>query len=44
MFLESKEDFEPYGCNDINESLENIYNSVQAYKAGFNDREYLYDE
>ena len=43
MFLDSDEDFEPYGCDDINENIEKIYNHVQAYKAAFNDREYVYD-
>ena len=43
MFLDSEDDFEPYGCSDTNESLEKIYNSIQSYKAGFDDREYGFD-
>jgi len=44
MFIESNEDFEPYGCAEINERLDKIYNNIQAYKAGFNDREYTFDD
>lgn len=44
MFLDSNEDYEPYGCSEINESLKKLYNSVQAYKTGFNDRHDIYDE
>ena len=44
MFLDSNDDFEPYGCSETNDSLEKIYNSIQAYKAGFNDREYSFDD
>ena len=43
MLLDSEDDFEPYGYADTNESLEKIYNSIQSYKAGFNDREYAFD-
>lgn len=43
MFLDSEDDFEPYGCSETTESLEKIYNSIQSYKAGFSDREYSYD-
>lgn len=43
MFLDSNDDFEPYGCVETNESLERIYNSIESYKAEFSDREYLYD-
>ena len=42
-FLDSDDDFEPYGCSDTNECLEKIYNSIESYKAGFCDREYDYD-
>lgn len=38
---ESSEIFEPYGCSDTSESLQRIYNYIQAYKAGFSDREYV---
>ena len=44
MLRDSNEDFEPYGYSDVNESLQNINNSVQAYKAGFNDGEYVIDD
>ena len=44
MLRDSNEDFEPYGYSDVNESLQKVYNSVQAYKAGFNDREDVYDD
>ena len=44
MFLDSNDDDEPCECSDINESLKKIYNNIQAYKAGFNDREYVYDK
>lgn len=44
MFMDSSDDFEPYGCSEVNESLNKIYDSIQAYKAGFNDREYMYDD
>jgi len=44
MFLDSDDDFESYGCSETNESLERIYNSIQTYKAGFNDREYSFDD
>ena len=43
MFLDSEDDYEPYGCVDTNESLARIYDNIQSYKAGFNDREYAYD-
>lgn len=43
LFLDSNEDYEPYGCVETNATLEKIYNYVEAYKAGFNDREYSYD-
>jgi len=44
MFLDSSDDFEPYGYSETNTSLEKIYNSIQTYKAGFNDREYTFDD
>ena len=44
MFLDSNDDFEPYGCSETNASLEKIHNSIQAYKAGFSDREYTFDD
>ena len=44
MYMDSNEDYEPYGFGDVNESLARIYNSVETYKAGFSDREYIYDE
>ena len=44
MFLDSNEDFEPYGCSDTNETLERIDNHIQTRRAEFNDREYVYDE
>ena len=43
MFLNSDEDFEPYGCVDINELIGTIYNNDQTYRAGFNSKEYSYD-
>ena len=42
--FDSFEEFEPYDSGDTSESLQRIYNSIQAYKAGFSDREYVYDE
>jgi len=43
-FIDSNESFEqPYGCTETNVSIEKIYNMIQAYKAGFNDREYKFD-
>ena len=44
MFINSNDEFEPYGCSETNDSLERIYNSIQTYKAGFNDRDYTFDE
>lgn len=44
LYMDSSEDYEPYGFSEVNESLKRIYNSVETYKAGFNDREYVYDE
>ena len=44
MFLDSNEDFEPYGCSDTNETLERIENRIQIYRTEFYDREYSYDE
>ena len=44
MFTDPDEKLESYKCNDTNEALEKIYNTVQAYKAGFNDREYVYNK
>lgn len=44
MCLDSDDDFEPYGYSDTSESLEKVYNCIQSYKAGFNDREYAFDE
>jgi len=44
-FFDSNESFEqPYGCSETNVSLEKVYNMIQAYKAGFDDREYIFDE
>lgn len=43
LFLNTDDDFEPYGCSETTESLEKIYNSIESYKAGFSDREYIYD-
>ena len=43
MFIDSNEEFEPYGCSGVNENLDNIYNKVQAHKAGFKDRDYEFD-
>ena len=43
MFLNSDDEFESYGCFDISEYLGGIYHNEQAYKAGFSDREYIYD-
>lgn len=43
MFLNSNDDYEPYGCSDINESLIKLYKSVQDYKTGFSEPG-LYDE
>ena len=44
MLRDSNEDFESYGYSDVNESLQKVYNSVQAYKARFNDRGDIYDD
>ena len=44
MFLDSNEDFEPYGCSDTSETLERIDNSIQSYRAEFNNLEYAYDK
>lgn len=44
LYLESEDDFKPYGCNDINEDLENVYNIIESYKSNFDDRDYAYDE
>jgi len=44
MFIESNEDFEPYGYSETNDSLEREYNNVQSYKAGFNDRAYIFND
>lgn len=43
IYLDSDDEFEPYGDVDTNEILEKIYNSIQTYKAEFNDSEYPYD-
>lgn len=43
MFLDSNDDYEPYGCSETNTGLEKIYNNIQSYKADFNDREYTFD-
>lgn len=40
--FDSNNDYESYGYSEINDSLKDIYNSIQAYKAGFNDREYMF--
>ena len=44
MFINSDDEFEPYGCSETNDSLERIYNSIQTYKTGFNDMEYSFDD
>ena len=44
MFLDSNEDFEPYGCSDTSETLERIDNRIPSYRAEFNDLEYACDE
>jgi len=44
IFLDTNEDFEPYGCSDTSETLERIGNSIQSYRAEFNDLEYAYEE
>lgn len=44
MFFDSNEDFEPYGFAEVGDSLAKTYNNAQACKAGFNDREYTFDD
>jgi len=44
MYFESDEKIETYECRDTTEALVNVYNSIQTYKAGFDDREYVYDK
>jgi hypothetical protein len=36
MIRNSNEDFEPYGCSEINETLETINSHSQANKTGLN--------
>lgn len=43
ILLDADDDYEPYGFGETSDSLENIYNCIQSYKAGFEDREYVYD-
>ena len=44
LYMDSGNDFKPYGCNDISETLENVYNIIESFKANFDDRNYAYDE
>lgn len=44
MFLDSDDDFEPYGCSETSDSLKRIYDEIESYRAGFEDREYIYDQ
>ena len=44
MFMEPGDNFESCGYSDTNESIEKIYNYIESYKAGFNDREYTFYE
>ena len=44
MFMDSDVDFEVNGVDDINENIVRIYNHIQAYKANFSDREYVFFE
>ena len=43
MFLELDDDFGAYDCHEVNESLDRISNLIQANKAGFDDREYVFE-
>lgn len=44
MYTNSDDDYEPYGFGDTTDSLERVYQSIESYKAGFQDREYNFDE
>lgn len=44
MFLESNDDFEPYGCTDANESMEDMHRNLQSHKAGISNWEGMHDE
>lgn len=37
---DTEDQFESYECNDTTVDIEQIYNTIQSVKAGFNDREY----
>ena len=37
MLRNSNDDFEPYGCSEVNEAPENISARIQAKQAGLNN-------
>ena len=44
MFIDSNEDFEPYGFVDLSDNMEKTHNNTQTRKAGFNDRKFTSDD
>lgn len=43
LYLEPSENIVSYECSETNEAIERVYNYIQAYKAGFDDRNYVFD-
>lgn len=44
IFLNSNDDYEPYGYNDVDESLAKIFNCIEAYKKECTETDYRFDE